>query len=105
MAKRLSDPKFKPKVVKPKKGKGSYSRKAKPFHEVWGQNKVKGKRGWKLHKAGFEKTYFNRIKAGGKGGAPGQWSARKAQMMASAIKAGAAIKTNGKETRPKSRNR
>ena len=24
----------------------------------------------------------NRIKAGGKGGAPGQWSARKAQMMA-----------------------
>ena len=30
---------------------------------------------------------FNRIKAGGKGGAPGQWSARKAQMMAKAYKA------------------
>ena len=29
VAKKLSDPKFKPKVVKPKKGKGSYSRKGK----------------------------------------------------------------------------
>ena len=29
VAKRLSDPKFKPAVVKPKKGKGSYSRKGK----------------------------------------------------------------------------
>jgi len=32
------------------------------------------------------KRIFNRIKAGGKGGAPGQWSARKAQMLASAYK-------------------
>ena len=32
------------------------------------------------------KRLFNRIKAGGKGGAPGQWSARKAQMLASAYK-------------------
>ena len=32
------------------------------------------------------KQIFNRIKAGGKGGAPGQWSARKAQMLASAYK-------------------
>ena len=30
---------------------------------------------------------FNKIKAGGKGGAPGQWSARKAQMVAKAYKA------------------
>ena len=30
---------------------------------------------------------FNRIKAGGKGGAPGQWSARKAQMLAKQYKA------------------
>ena len=29
---------------------------------------------------------FQRIKAGGKGGAPGQWSARKAQMLAKAYK-------------------
>tara|TARA_R110000744_G_scaffold62456_1_gene128862 strand:- start:319 stop:513 length:195 start_codon:yes stop_codon:yes gene_type:complete len=33
------------------------------------------------------KRIFNRIKAGGKGGAPGQWSARKAQMVAKAYKA------------------
>ena len=35
----------------------------------------------------MRKNIFNRIKAGGKGGAPGQWSARKAQMMAKAYKA------------------
>jgi len=34
----------------------------------------------------MRKKIFNRIKAGGKGGAPGQWSARKAQMVASAYK-------------------
>ena len=35
----------------------------------------------------MRKKIFNRIKAGGKGGAPGQWSARKAQMVAKAYKA------------------
>ena len=30
----------------------------------------------------LRKQIFNRIKAGSKGGAPGQWSARKAQMLA-----------------------
>ena len=34
----------------------------------------------------MRKKIFNRIKAGGKGGAPGQWSARKAQMVAKAYK-------------------
>ena len=37
-------------------------------------------------KPGMRKQQFNRIKAGGKGGSPGQWSARKAQMLASAYK-------------------
>ena len=37
-------------------------------------------------KPGLRKRIFNRIKAGGKGGKPGQWSARKAQMLASAYK-------------------
>tara|TARA_R110000824_G_scaffold123966_1_gene282153 strand:+ start:1227 stop:1484 length:258 start_codon:yes stop_codon:yes gene_type:complete len=32
------------------------------------------------------KKIFNKIKAGGKGGAPGQWSARKAQMVAKEYK-------------------
>ena len=34
----------------------------------------------------MRKQQFNRIKAGGKGGNPGQWSARKAQMLAKAYK-------------------
>ena len=33
-------------------------------------------------KPSMRKALFNSIKAGGKGGAPGQWSARKAQMLA-----------------------
>jgi hypothetical protein len=33
-------------------------------------------------KPGMRKSLFNRIKSGGKGGDPGQWSARKAQMLA-----------------------
>ena len=37
-------------------------------------------------KPGMRKAIFERIKAGGKGGAPGQWSARKAQMMAQQYK-------------------
>ena len=35
----------------------------------------------------MRKQLFNSIKAGGKGGAPGQWSARKAQMLAKQYKA------------------
>jgi hypothetical protein len=38
-------------------------------------------------KPGMRKALFERIKAGGKGGRPGQWSARKAQMLASEYKA------------------
>ena len=38
-------------------------------------------------KPGMRKGLFNRIKAGGKGGAPGQWSGRKAQMLAKQYKA------------------
>ena len=38
-------------------------------------------------KPGLRKSIFERIKAGGKGGAPGQWSARKAQMLAQQYKA------------------
>lgn len=34
----------------------------------------------------MRKRIFQRIKAGSKGGAPGQWSARKAQMLAVAYK-------------------
>ena len=37
-------------------------------------------------KPSLRKQIFERIKAGGKGGAPGQWSARKAQMLAQQYK-------------------
>ena len=35
----------------------------------------------------MRKRLFNQIKAGSKGGRPGQWSARKAQMLAKKYKA------------------
>ena len=38
-------------------------------------------------KPGLRKSIFNRIKAGSKGGDAGQWSARKAQMVAKEYKA------------------
>lgn len=37
-------------------------------------------------KPSLRKRIFNEVKAGGKGGAPGQWSARKAQMVAKKYK-------------------
>lgn len=38
-------------------------------------------------KPALRKRLFNQIKAGSKGGKPGQWSARKAQMLAKQYKA------------------
>lgn len=38
-------------------------------------------------KPAMRKALFESIKAGSKGGAPGQWSARKAQMLAQQYKA------------------
>ena len=38
-------------------------------------------------KPAMRKRLFNRIKAGSKGGKPGQWRARKAQMLAKQYKA------------------
>ena len=87
VAKRLSDPKFKPKVVKPKKGKGSYSRKGKALsYSEGGKTKSKVNEAGNYTKPSMRKSLFNKIKAGGKGGAPGQWSARKAQMLAAQYK-------------------
>ena len=38
-------------------------------------------------KPGMRKALFNKIKAGSKGGDPGEWSARKSQMLAREYKA------------------
>tara|TARA_R100001440_G_scaffold66812_1_gene87940 strand:- start:789 stop:1094 length:306 start_codon:yes stop_codon:yes gene_type:complete len=51
-----------------------------------GKTKSKVNEAGNYTKPGLRKRIFNRIKAGGKGGRPGQWSARKAQMMAKAYK-------------------
>ena len=54
---------------------------------------LKLNKGSSVNKAGnytkptMRKSLLNRIKAGGKGGNPGQWSARKAQMLAKQYKA------------------
>lgn len=37
-------------------------------------------------KPGMRKSLFNKIKAGTKGGDPGEWSARKAQLLANEYK-------------------
>ena len=53
---------------------------------------LKLNKGSSVNKAGnytkptMRKSLFNSIKAGSKGGAPGQWSARKAQMLAKRYK-------------------
>tara|TARA_R100000654_G_C2595075_1_gene113990 strand:+ start:193 stop:471 length:279 start_codon:yes stop_codon:yes gene_type:complete len=80
------------KVVKKVAGK---LKKASKAHA--GQAKalsaLKLNKGSSVNKAGnytkptMRKNLFNRIKAGGKGGNPGQWSARKAQLLASQYKA------------------
>jgi hypothetical protein len=56
------------------------------------KGKSKDKKESKVNEAGnytkpkMRKRLFEKIKAGGKGGKPGQWSARKAQMLAVAYK-------------------
>ena len=58
----------------------SKSRKAKP------KSKSRVNEAGNYTKPAMRKRLFERIKAGGKGGRPGQWSARKAQMLAAAYK-------------------
>ena len=50
-------------------------------------NKSKVNESGNYTKPGMRKRLFEKIKAGGKGGRPGQWSARKAQMLAREYKA------------------
>ena len=76
------------KVVKSlKKASKSHAKQAKTLSSL-----KLNKGGSTVNKAGnytkpaMRKRQFQRIKAGSKGGNPGQWSARKAQMLASAYK-------------------
>lgn len=51
-----------------------------------GKTKSKVNEAGNYTKPGMRKRLFERIKAGSKGGNPGQWSARKAQLLASQYK-------------------
>ena len=77
------------KVVKSlKKASKSHAKQAKTLSSL-----KLNKGGSTVNKAGnytkpaMRKRQFQRIKAGSKGGNPGQWSARKAQMLAKQYKA------------------
>lgn len=69
-------------------------RKASQAHASQAKTLSKLKKGGsRVNEAGnysnptMRKNLFNKIKAGGAGGNPGQWSARKAQMLAKQYKA------------------
>ena len=67
-------------------GRVAFGRRKISHMKSGGKAKSKVNEAGNYTKPGMRKQIFNRIKAGGKGGRPGQWSARKAQMMAKAYK-------------------
>ena len=75
--------------INPKKMEGV--RKARRDNDAQykegGKTKSKVNEAGNYTKPGLRKSIFERIKAGGKGGNPGQWSARKAQLVAKKYKA------------------
>jgi len=82
------------KVVKGlKKASKSHAKQAKTLQTIKLKKGGSAKSKFTVNKAGnytkptMRKNLFSRIKAGGKGGKPGQWSARKAQMLAKQYKA------------------
>lgn len=58
-----------------------------PLELKFGGGKSKVNEAGNYTKPGMRKRLFNKIKAGSKGGDPGEWSARKAQMLAREYKA------------------
>ncbi len=68
----------------PSQDKGAYKRKATPSSK---KNDSKVNEAGNYTKPKMRKRLFEKIKRGSKGGAPGKWSARKAQMLAKQYKA------------------
>jgi hypothetical protein len=68
-----------------KKSKESFIEENKELK--FGGTKSKVNQAGNYTKPGMRKSLFNRIKAGSKGGDPGEWSARKAQLLAKQYKA------------------
>ncbi len=56
------------------------------YYKKGGQAKSKVNEAGNYTKPTMRKRLFSKIKSGGKGGKPGQWSARKAQMLAKQYK-------------------
>ena len=75
------------KVTKKKVVKKKAAPKKTVAMKSGGKSKSRVNEAGNYTKPTMRKRLFNRIKAGSKGGAPGQWSARKAQMLARAYKA------------------
>ena len=67
--------------------KGGSVRKASKSKVTKKKSKSRVNEAGNYTKPALRKRLFEKIKAGSKGGAPGQWSARKAQMLAKAYKA------------------
>lgn len=56
------------------------------YYQKGGKTKSRVNEAGNYTKPSLRKRLFSKIKAGGKGGKPGQWSARKAQMLAKQYK-------------------
>ena len=70
------------------KAKGGKVRKASKSSKPKTKSKSRVNEAGNYTKPSMRKRLFNRIKAGTKGGKAGQWSARKAQLLASEYKKG-----------------
>jgi hypothetical protein len=72
---------------KQKLAKGGAARKASKSSKPKTKSKSRVNEAGNYTKPAMRKRLFEKIKAGSKGGKPGQWSARKAQMLAREYKA------------------
>ena len=76
----------KPSKRKASKKSSKKSKKKKSSKKPAKKSKSKVNEAGNYTKPGMRKGLFESILAGGKGGKPGEWSARKAQMLAKAYK-------------------
>src|SRR6056300_1493219 len=80
---------YKTKAAAERQGRAAYASGYKPTvkKKAGGKTESRVNESGNYTKPSMRKSLFEKIKAGGKGGKPGQWSARKAQMLAKEYKA------------------
>jgi len=80
---------YKTKAAAERQGRAAYASgyKVAKSMKTGGKTESRVNESGNYTKPGMRKSLFESIKAGGKGGKPGQWSARKAQMLAKQYKA------------------